>query len=84
MDTKLQEAPSSIANFSLGELIHRKRPDHTPTPDFVIAHSNVAQLEELRFPCRIDAFILGLGTEGRTELSINRQANTPCARTPFS
>lgn len=83
MDTKLQEAPSSIANFSLGELIHRKRPDHTPTPDFVIAHSNVAQLEELRFPCRIDAFILGLGTEGRTELSINLNEYTLRKNTLF-
>lgn len=76
MDTRQQDTAPAIARFSLGELIDRTRPGHTPAPDFVIAHSNVSQLEELRFPCRIDAFIIGLGTEGRTDLSINLNEHT--------
>ena len=36
-----------------------------------ITASSDSQMQVFRFPCRIDAFIIGVGTEGETSVSFN-------------
>lgn len=69
--TRQQESISSITNFSLSELINMAGDTERRSYDFIIAHSDASQLNAFRFPCRIDAFFIGLGTDGETDISIN-------------
>jgi len=71
METKHPETPRPITHFSLGELLNMAGDGDRPNRDFIIAHRDAAQLTDFQFPCRIDAFIIGLGIEGETSISIN-------------
>lgn len=61
-----------ITNFTLNELLalsgdnSRQRLEHE-----CIAVNSASQLHEFRTPIRIDAFIIGVGTEGETTVSVN-------------
>ncbi|MDE6374228.1 MAG: AraC family transcriptional regulator, partial [Alistipes sp.] len=71
MDTRQQETASAIARLSLSELIGMSGNGKHPVRDFVIAHSDASHLKDFQFPCRIDAFIIGVGAAGETTVSIN-------------
>ena len=71
MNTEHSAARPPIAKFSLSELISMAGDTERQTRDFIVAHSDASQLDAFRFPCRIDAFFIGLGTDGETEISIN-------------
>ena len=71
MNTRTPETDSAIASFSLSELIDLSGDGSHPRRDFVIAHSDASQLRDFRFPCRIDAFLIGIGTAGEASVSIN-------------
>ena len=83
MNTKQQETPHPVVDFSLGELLNRASDAHRPSREFIVAHSDASQLEEFRFPCRIDAFIIGIGTAGETSLSINLSEHSLSKNTLF-
>ncbi|HBV50274.1 MAG TPA: AraC family transcriptional regulator [Alistipes sp.] len=82
MDSKQQPNTAPIASFSLGELISIAGGSR-PAPDFLIVHSDASQLDAFRFPCRINAFFIGLGHEGETEISINLNQYTLRRNTLF-
>ncbi|MCM1151060.1 MAG: helix-turn-helix domain-containing protein [Alistipes sp.] len=71
MNLRQQETASPITNFSLSELIGMSGNGNRPAREFIIAHSDASHLKDFQFPCRIDAFIIGIGSAGRTEVSIN-------------
>ena len=71
MNTQPQENVQSITDFTLSELIARTGYGNSTSQEFIIAHSGAADLEAFHFPCRIDAFIIGIGTEGETRVSVN-------------
>ena len=71
MNTRTPETDSAIASFSLSELIDLSGDGSHPRRDFVIAHSDASQLRDFRFPCRIDAFLIGIGAAGEASVSIN-------------
>lgn len=83
MNSKQQPDTAPIANFSLGELISMAGGGSRPVPDFIIAHSDASQLDAFEFPCRINAFFIGLGSEGETEISINLNQYTLRRNTLF-
>ncbi|MDE6507513.1 MAG: helix-turn-helix domain-containing protein [Alistipes sp.] len=71
MNNKRQTGEAPIASFSLSELICMSGENNGRGGDFIIAHSDASQLDVFQFPCRIDAFFIGLGSEGETSVSIN-------------
>lgn len=70
MNTSEKENP--IASFTLNELLALAGDTQRQglMRECVIAHSET-QMEAFRFPCRIDAFIIGVGTEGEMTVSFN-------------
>ncbi len=60
-----------ITDFSLTELLALSGEEHNGLMSECIATESESQLEAFRFPCRIDAFIIGIGIEGETMLSYN-------------
>lgn len=83
MNNKPQTDNAPIASFSLSELISMSGHGKGPARDFIIAHSDASQLDAFEFPCRIDAFFLGLGAEGETSISINLNRYTIRKNTLF-
>lgn len=71
MNPQQQETAHPIGRISLSELIGASGNGKRPVRDFVIAHSDASHLRDFQFPCRIDAFIIGIGAAGRTRVSIN-------------
>ena len=72
MNNSISETP--ISNFTLHELIAMAG-GGTPTGlmgECIVANSE-SQMEAFRFPSRIDAFVIGVGTEGETRVSFNLQ-----------
>lgn len=69
--------PSAITSFTLPQLIALAggNKDQWLMGECVSANTE-SRLEEFRFPCRIDAFIIGVGTEGETTTSFNLQEYT--------
>lgn len=70
MNTPAKE--NSIASFTLNELLALAGETERQglMRECIIAHSET-HMEAFRFPCRIDAFIIGVGTEGETSVSFN-------------
>ena len=67
MNSKDAETP--ITNFTLSKLIAMSGGEKRPGPlGECIATSSAAQMEVFRFPGRLDAFVIGVGTEGETTL----------------
>ena len=62
-----------ITSFTLAELLSMASANtEKRIHECVIAHDS-SHLEAFRFPCRIDAFIIGICTEGSAVLSFNMQ-----------
>lgn len=70
MNTPAKE--NAIASFTLNELLALAGETERQglMRECIIAHSET-HMEAFRFPCRIDAFIIGVGTEGETSVSFN-------------
>lgn len=70
MNTTQTAAP--ITDFTLGELLALSGEDKRQglMRECIAAYSE-SHLQGFRFPCRIDAFIIGVGTEGETTGSFN-------------
>lgn len=63
---------NAITNFTLNELVALAGGEkRTGLMGECIAADSRSRLQTFRFPCRIDAFIIGVGTEGETTLSFN-------------
>ncbi|MDE7304498.1 MAG: helix-turn-helix domain-containing protein [Alistipes sp.] len=71
MNTPTEATVHSVTDFTLSELIARAGHTIPSSQEFIVAHSGAADMEAFHFPCRIDAFIIGIGTEGETRVSIN-------------
>lgn len=71
MNTRQQETPSSVAQVSLSELAGMSGNGNRPARDYVIAHSDASHLKDFQFPCRVDAVLIGIGSAGETNVSIN-------------
>ena len=70
MNKTMPDTP--ITHFTLSELIALSGGDHRQgLLGECIAADSESHLEAFRFPCRIDAFIIGVGTEGRTKVRFN-------------
>lgn len=68
------DSTSPIAQFSLQELIALSGGgERQGLMGECIAATTESHLEAFRYPCRIDAFIIGVGTEGETTVSVNMQ-----------
>lgn len=83
MDTDRQETAHPIADFTLSELLAKSGNGIPASQEFVIAHKGASQLDAFLFPCRIDAFIIGIGTRGETTVSINLNEYTLRENTLF-
>lgn len=71
MNTRSPENIRSVTDFTLSELLAKAGRGTASSQEFVVAHKGVSQLDAFLFPCRIDAFIVGIGTRGETTVSIN-------------
>ena len=60
-----------INSFTLAELIDLAGEQRQGLMRECITASSDSQMQVFRFPCRIDAFIIGVGTEGETSVSFN-------------
>ena len=60
-----------ITDFSLNELLQLSGEEQHGLMSECIAAESESHLEAFRFPCRIDAFIIGIGIEGETTLTYN-------------
>ena len=69
MDHKNIDIP--ITSFTLNELVSLSGNHTQGLSNECIATENESHLEAFRFPCRINAFIIGIGLEGQTTLSYN-------------
>ncbi len=70
MNKETLEAP--INHFTLQELISMTGGENRPgILGECIAASTESQMEAFRFPCRINAFIIGVGTEGESSGLVN-------------
>ena len=70
MNSKDAETP--ITSFTLSKLIAMSGGEKRPGPlGECIATSSAAQMEVFRFPGRLDAFVIGVGTEGETTFTSN-------------
>lgn len=72
---------TQITTFSLSDLGKMVGVDPREC-EYLIAHSESA-LEALHYPCRIDALIIGVGTEGEATVSSNHQEYTLRKNTLF-
>ena len=63
------ESQTPINSFTLAELIAGEQRQGLMRE--CITASSDSQMQVFRFPCRIDAFIIGVGTEGETSVSFN-------------
>lgn len=67
-----------ISSFTLDDLIRMAEESHDPENlglyarmrDCIVTTSN-ARIQALRHPCRIDAYVIGIGTEGETTQTFN-------------
>lgn len=65
------EKPDEITSFTLSELKSlAEGREEKRIQECLIAHDS-ARLEAFRYPCRIDAFVIGIGTEGETTITVN-------------
>lgn len=63
-----------ISSFTLNELITMAGGEKRPgIMGECIAANSASEMEIFRFPSRLDAFIIGVGTEGETSLTLNLQ-----------
>lgn len=83
MDTRQQDTVHPIADFTLSELLARSGNGGLSSQEFIIARKGASQLDAFLFPCRIDAFIIGIGTRGETKVSINLNEYTLRENTLF-
>lgn len=65
------ESQTPINSFTLAELIDLAGEQRQGLMRECITASSDSQMQVFRFPCRIDAFIIGVGTEGETSVSSN-------------
>ena len=65
------ESQTPITSFTLAELIDLAGEQRQGLMRECITASSDSQMQVFRFPCRIDAFIIGVGTEGETSVSFN-------------
>ena len=65
------ESQTPINSFTLAELIDLAGEQRQGLMRECITASSDSQVQVFRFPCRIDAFIIGVGTEGETSVSFN-------------
>lgn len=65
------ESQTPINSFTLAELIDLAGEQRQSLMRECITASSDSQMQVFRFPCRIDAFIIGVGTEGETSVSFN-------------
>ena len=65
------ESQTPINSFTLAELIDLAGEQRQGLMRECITASSDSQTQVFRFPCRIDAFIIGVGTEGETSVSFN-------------
>lgn len=65
------ESQTPINSFTLAELIDLAGEQRQGLMRECITASSDSQMQFFRFPCRIDAFIIGVGTEGETSVSFN-------------
>lgn len=65
------ESQTPIKSFTLAELIDLAGEQRQGLMRECITASSDSQMQVFRFPCRIDAFIIGVGTEGETSVSFN-------------
>ncbi len=65
------ESQTPINSFTLAELIDLAGEQRQGLMRECITASSDYQMQVFRFPCRIDAFIIGVGTEGETSVSFN-------------
>lgn len=65
------ENQTPINSFTLAELIDLAGEQRQGLMRECITASSDSQMQVFRFPCRIDAFIIGVGTEGETSVSFN-------------
>ena len=65
------ESQTPINSFTLAELIDLAGEQRQGLMRECITASSDSQMQVFRFPCRIDAFIIGVGTEGETTVSFN-------------
>lgn len=69
-----QNNDTPITSFTLGDLITLSNGDKRQgIMGECIAANSESHLQSFRYPCRIDAFIIGVGTEGETIGSFNMQ-----------
>ena len=66
-----KESQTPINSFTLAELIDLAGEQRQGLMRECITASSDSQMQVFRFPCRIDAFIIGVGTEGETSVSFN-------------
>ena len=65
------ESQTPINSFTLAELIDLAGEQRQGLMRECITASSDSQMQVFRFPCRIYAFIIGVGTEGETSVSFN-------------
>lgn len=65
------ENQTPINSFTLAELIDLAGEQRQGLMRECITASSDSQMQVFRFPCRIDAFVIGVGTEGETSVSFN-------------
>lgn len=65
------ESQTPINSFTLAELIDLAGEQRQGLMRECITASSDSQMQVFRVPCRIDAFIIGVGTEGETSVSFN-------------
>lgn len=65
------ESQTPINSFTLADLIDLAGEQRQGLMRECITASSDSQMQVFRFPCRIDAFIIGVGTEGETSVSFN-------------
>lgn len=65
------ESQTPINSFTLAELIDLAGEQRQGLMRECITASSDSQMQVFRFPCRIDALIIGVGTEGETSVSFN-------------
>lgn len=65
------ESQTPINSFTLAELIDLAGEQRQGLMRECITASSDSQMQVFRFPCRINAFIIGVGTEGETSVSFN-------------
>lgn len=65
------ESQTPINSFTLAELIDLAGGQRQGLMRECVTANSDSQMQVFRFPCRIDAFVIGVGTEGETSVSFN-------------